>query len=350
MYLRSSIIIPFLILMLSISAHGQRSVNTYKYKYTLITTNYGIYSDDTTKAVGSHQKTIAAITLFLNNYSNDTLKYWGTNSTYTKIFTIINNNDFRILNIENKEPGLIRMNIPPHRSQKIKVPITMLRAPNGLTKLTFGMKLLQWENDDSPPNKKKYPIDIQSDAFPLRYGKSGIYFTMTAIFLPNKKLRQVLPQAGFYVLTDKDQALYKLTAAADNIVKPVDTLMYSMDGFGKFKYFTVHIKLTNNDSDTLRFFIIDCSSYESFITNNDKIQIGIWPCFKNEPTCIKIPPHQSYDQIVPIIFKGNKIRQGKKFKIGFALVKNVQQHIDLFSFDLSEHMNSYIWSNEITIP
>jgi predicted nucleic-acid-binding Zn-ribbon protein len=323
-------------------AFAQKSIHPDKYK--LVITNHGSYGTSGLNG-GLDLKFYIDVTAYLVNYSDDTLSYWGTDCN-SKLFTVPKNPYMHVTDVDCKNAGFFKVDIPPHRSQKIQLMLNPDKTPDKKIIVKISMRLFKWFKTGHFTPNSQHLIKILSDTLTMRYNKDhSEYFTKEDFGLKSSKQSLVLPERNFYLLTNKDRALYKLQVDQNKILKARDTTLYQI---GKCKFLNVPLKLYNNSNDTLKFMSMSCSWYEFYNTNSNKIAIPLWDCDKNIPDIIVVPPHSSFLRIIPLIYGENNIKVGAFFNLGMSLVKNDP---DIFDFDSSEYTSfNIIWSNGITIP
>lgn len=118
---------------------------------------------------------------------------------------------------------------------------------------------------------------------------------------------------------------------------------------GTTTFWVVPVTLTNNSTDTLKYYTWSCSWPKYYRVSNPKLNIDFKGCDKNYPYVMKLAPGVSNKKelrlVIPQTLDATKIN----FKIGLTIIKE-QVFIDQYD---REHYfkdpNNMIWSNEISM-
>jgi len=171
-------------------------------------------------------------------------------------------------------------------------------------------------------------------------------YLLLSFFMLTLCVSSSFAQAGKAKLTIEDRKNYILTIDKWQIKKPYDTTLIASKE--KFSFTKIPVRLTNNSKDTLRYITMSCSWEDIYTSNTKRIIILSGPCDKNIPTIAILPPHQSKNVYLPVIFKKSDTSV-KVFKIGINLQK--QDKLGNYnSVDLDSNIKNLIWSNEVHIP
>lgn len=295
-------------------------------------------------------KNYISITVFLNNNTNKTLYYQGSDC-YNMLFVLKHNPYFHLATDMCKNLSYSRMVLPPHRSQKMQVFLTIDKEPNKNVSLHINMNLYKWSGNKISANENKLSSKL-SDTIILHYNINHQSFWPREKFaILDKKEQRILPNKDIYLLTDADRKLYTLTIDEKQILKGHDTVVkvFKNNTSKKAKVVSVPVSLNNNSNDTLRFYSMTCSWFEFWDTNHQDIGISDWPCDKNIPEIVTIPPHQKYKKNLDIIYYST-VKQGTKYQVSMSLLKATSNSKWIWNFWSDEYVRfNKIWSNELTI-
>lgn len=108
--------------------------------------------------------------------------------------------------------------------------------------------------------------------------------------------------------------------------------------------------LTNNTTDTLRYFSMSCSWQDFYSVDNNKLKIEGALCGKNIPVILTLAPGQARTEEVRLLISQTMDASKIKFKIGFNLMKvsSIQKAFD-FDFQEEQKKKNVIWSNLISM-
>lgn len=308
-------------------------------RYTLILGRDGFSSFD--------GKNYTSLEVYLNNNSNDTLYYRGSDCD-NLLFSIKGNPYFRLDDKACYQSKFLKTALPPHRSQKMHLYLTMDKNPDRDIPLVINMKLYKWLGED-PKQYKYFPSVSLSDTTVMHYNsKHQIYYNREAFEILEKNERSILPDKDIYLLTENDLKLYTLTVDKDKISKPRDTIITNNDSI---KVILVPVILHNNSDETLSFYSMTCSWYVFFAINKkEDIWLPGWDCDKNIPQIITVAPHKDFARNLTIIYNAG-IKSGSSYRVSMSLLKAVPNKKYVWDFWPNEYVRfNKLWSNEIAIP
>lgn len=295
-------------------------------------------------------KSYTYLTIFLNNNSDETFYYQGTDC-YNLLFSLKRNSYFHLADDLCNNTVYSKMAVPPHRSQKMQIFLTMDKQPDRDVLLDLSMKLYKWEDQKTQQSRNLLPGKL-SDSTVLHYNSGHQYYwPILEDESLDKKAKRILPNKDIYLLSDSDRKLYTLVVDKKQISKPRDTVVktFRNKNPNHLKVVDVPVFIQNNSNDTLKFYSMSCSWFEFWDTDRNDVKIADWPCEKNVPEIITIPPHHKVKNALNIMY-GETIDIGSQYQISMSLLKvsdNLKRGL-FFSPDEYLHFNK-IWSNKITI-
>jgi len=317
--------------------------------YEIILTTNGSYFNG--------EKMYTSLSVFLNNNTDDVLYYTGA-ECYNQLFSLKPNPYFHLATDVCKNNRYTKMALPPHRSQKMEIFLTMAKEPDTTVALAITMKLYKWGDDENDLKKDHLLSGKLTDTVALHYdAKHTPYWPAEEFPLIEKKRNRILLNKDIYQLTDNDRKLYPLTIDKKHITQPHDTVVYVFKNHKpvklKVKVTNVPVSVHNNSNETLKFYSMSCSWYEFWATNQSDIKLADWECSKNSPEEIAIAPQQEYKRTLDIIYDLN-VKSGTEYQISMSLLK-VPDIVDWTSL-YAWYNRPYeyvrfnkIWSDKITI-
>lgn len=169
-------------------------------------------------------KNYTSITIFLNNNTNQTLYYRGADC-YNLLFSLKHSPYFHLATDMCKNTSYTKMVLPPHRSQKMEIFLTMDKEPDTNLSLDISMKLYKWTGEKIIEKRDELYGKL-SDTTILHYAKNHQYFWPREEFvLLDKKEQRILPNKDIYLLTDTDRKLYELKVDEKQISPSRDTIL-----------------------------------------------------------------------------------------------------------------------------
>ena len=267
-------------------------------------------------------KSYTSITIFLNNNTDQTLYYQGADCN-NLVFDLKHNSYFHLATDVCNTPVYSKMAIPPHRSQKMEIFLTMDKEPDKDVLLSMTMKLYKWEDSKVASQGKNALSGKLSDTIVLHYNDNHqAYSTRKEFETLDEKEKRILPDKDIYLLNDVDRKLYTLTADEKQITKPRDTVIttFRNNKSEKVKVINVPISVHNNSDDTLKFCTMTCSWYEFWDTDRPGVGLPNWPCDGNSPETVIILPHHKYEKRLAIIYNST-VKRGSQFRIRMSLLK-----------------------------
>ena len=110
----------------------------------------------------------------------------------------------------------------------------------------------------------------------------------------------------------------------------------------------VIVTLTNNSTDTLKYFSMSCSWQEFYSVSTEKLKIQQALCGKNVPVIIEIPPKQSETVTLDLILDPLSDAPEINLRIGFNLMKaSASQNRFDYDYEKQKLKGNIIWSNRI---
>ncbi|MEO3402545.1 hypothetical protein AAFN85_01485 [Mucilaginibacter sp. CAU 1740] len=314
--------------------------------YEIIVANNGFYS------TGGINYTFVEI--FLNNNSNETLYYRGTDC-YNSLFNLEPTPYFHLATDICKSGGYIKTAIPPHRSQKMRLFLTMDKMPDKTVSLGISMKLYRWADDNSDQQKQHPLLGRLTDTIILYYNlKHEISLPADESPSVERKKSRILLNKDIYQLTDNDRKLYPLIIDKKHITQPHDTVTYLFKNNKrvkvKMKVINVPAYIRNDSNDELQFYSMSCSWDEFWGTDCNEIKLPGWLCEKNVTKVITLAPHQEYRRTL-IITYDLSVKRGTEYRISMSLLKvPFTGDGGLFSQDPYDYVRyNKLWSGTVTI-
>jgi hypothetical protein len=299
---------------------------------------------------GFGEKNYKSIQVYLNNNSNDTLYYRGADCN-NLLFSIKSNPWFHLAG-DVCDPGkYIKATLPPHRSQKMELYLTMDKVPDHDVLVLINMKIYKWENGAVKDTKEESILGDFYDSTVLHYGANHQAYWTNEAKVMDQKEKSILPDKNIHLLTDNDRNMYRLTVENTRISTPRDTMITTFNHIKpkKAKVVTVPVKLYNNGNDTLKFYSMTCSWYDFFGTNQSGISIPVWGCAKNVPTTVVVAPHKTYRKNLTIVYD-HTIKSGTRYRISMSLLKDTGNLGDTWNYWTGEFIRfNKIWSNGIIV-
>lgn len=299
---------------------------------------------------GTGNKNYTSIEVYLNNNSNDTLMFRSADCS-NLLFSLNNNPYFHLAEDFCQQRTYIKAVLPPHRSEKMELYLTMDQNPDRDVRLHFNMELYRWTNNAADTHKGL--LKILSDSIVLHYNKNHQqYSLLKEIDLYNEKASSILPNKDIYLITNNDSKLYTLTIESANISVPRDTILknYKNKKFKKYRIITLPAVFRNESNDTLNFYSMTCSWEDFWDTNRSDVVLLRWPCENNMPKIIAVAPHQVYKRTLTI-FYNTEVKRDTQYRISMSLLRYPTYIKHDVLFWPSEYVRfNKIWSNEISIP
>ncbi|HEY9001191.1 MAG TPA: hypothetical protein VIM89_07550 [Mucilaginibacter sp.] len=328
------IAVIFVILLINSSIAQQQKI-----PYNVIIDRDGFSSFD--------GKSYTSITIFLNNNTSETLYYKGSDC-YNLLFKLKHNPYFHLATDICKDAKNSEITVPPHRSQKMELYLTMDKIPDRNVSLVVSMDLYKWTNNQV--NTKTLLASSLSDSTILHYNaQHQIYYPYNDFEMLDKKREGILLNKDIYLLTDEDRKRYILKVDENQVSRPRDTVIRLMGNKTKrAKVITVPIVVLNKTNEGLKFYSMSCSWGDFFDTDSKAITIPGWNCDKNVPYIITIPPHKEFKRNVNITYDSS-IKGGRKYRISMSLLKSDSTEREWF-FSPEDYVRyNKIWTDEITI-
>jgi hypothetical protein len=329
-------------IIFAVSLASDSFAQSQKYPFEIIIDRDGFSSFD--------GKNYISITIFLNNNTNEILYYQGSDC-YNVLFALKHNPYFHLTTDMCKNMVYSKKVLPPHRSQKMQIFLTMDKQPDKDVSLSVNMKLYKWAGNKINANEDELSGKL-SDTTILHYNSNHQSFWPRGEFaILDKKEERILPNKDIYLLTDADRKLYKLTVDEKQITKGRDTIVkvFNNNTSKKATVVSIPISLNNDSNDTLRFYSMTCSWFEFWETNRRDIGISGWACDNNIREIVNIPPHQEYKKRLDIIYDST-VKRGNQYQISMSLLKSSNDVKWIWNFWPDEYVRfNKIWSNELTI-
>jgi len=294
-------------------------------------------------------KNYTSITIFLNNNTNEALYYQGS-ECYNLLFNLKNNPYFHLANDICKDAKHSEILVPPHRSQKMEVYLTMDKSPDRSVSLVISMDLYKWASNKNNGNKRPMLVNRLSDSITLHYNvKHQIYYPYNVFEMLKKKEERILPNKDIYLLNGEDRKQYILKVDENQISSPRDTVLRMLGKkTQRAKSITVPVTVQNNSNAELKFYSMTCSWSEFFGTDSKDISIPGWACESNVPNIIIVAPHKEFRRNVNVTYDST-IKGGRKYRISMSLLKPDNTKRD-WVFSPGDYVRfNKIWTNEITI-
>jgi hypothetical protein len=288
---------------------------------------------------------------FIVNNSNDTLTYWGhdvedglngwlTNYRQTDLFTISKNKFMRLGDTDCIEPLFKRKTIPPHRSQLIPLKLFLSNTPNGIIRIKIDFKLYRrFGTENFEESTKNHVAEILTDSVILKFDNGN---TVTDWEKEAKKIRSIPPITDLHLLTDEERKHISITVDQTQ-VKRSSGRRYS---YIKGKVFLVHAVIHNKSDKVLKYLSRGESPEEYYHVDNQNFKIPDPISENNSPIIVTIPPNEERTEIIPIIFKVNKLKYTERLKVGININEDVPNYLSFFYFEGLKQFN-IIWSNEV---
>lgn len=300
---------------------------------------------------GSVERRYEVLRTFIVNYSNDTFKFWNTKCRTTELFSITKN-DFMHLTDECKNSEFEEMTIPPHRSLLIPLKLVIDKQPHEIVRLKVNMKFYRWfATDNFIEVRKNHPFEILNDTIILKYNKDGnSYYEKSDWKVQEQKTKSNLPTTKLYLLSAEDRKNYTVTADETKISRaPEEEFLYN-----KQKVFRIPITVHNNSNKPLKYYSMSCSWQEFYHINNENLKVGMSVCDKNIPIEVVVPSGSSHTDLMPFVYKKNKLKKREHFRIGLNINKmysdkRLIDYIDLLG-GYEDELRGYniVWSNDVS--
>jgi hypothetical protein len=287
---------------------------------------------------------------FVVNNSNDTVKYWGhdagdrpgfENCQYYDLFTVSENQYLHLVDTGCNNIPFKRTTIPPNRSQLIPLELSVENSPDTTVLLNIDLKLYFCYGSGSfEENKRNNNVEILRDSVMLKFHKGEFYNTGPT---EDRKTKFIPPLKDLHLLSDSERMFYKIVIDESKIKKAPN---WDYSNTKKGKGLLVPVTIYNNSNTVLKYFTWGCSFDEFYHINNDNFEVPGSPCETNSLIIISVEPHQSHTDIVHITFKGKKIKQTEKFKLGLNINEKIPSFYLVPFLDQLKQYN-IVWSDEV---
>jgi len=333
------------------------SGNKYKKPQKSIKPKFEMFIDNCQYQQSNSDYLLYVTLLFFNNTS-DTLKYIGTNCLYSSMYHVSNKNMI-ILNdacIQGYKIGYF--SFAPHQRVYIQLSLKFHEMPDTSFKFRLGMSLIKW-NDNT--KKKKYINENEVKHAPILWSQSWNFKTDRKhqdYGLSEEENRQLIlkePLPVYYALTQLDRKKYILSIDQRQVTRRDTIITKERENSTLYKekvpFIPIHLKLTNNSSDTLRYMSMSCSWLDYYQFNIKGLNIWDEGCSKNIPRILTVLPHRSVIFYMPVMYEKNRIVPNLHFKIGMSLQKYIsrQQPDNAYTYLLRSETSNLIWSNEVSV-
>ena len=296
-------------------------------------------------------KNYISIKISLNNNTNEILYYQGTDC-YNLLFDLKPNSYFHLAKDMCKNNSNSKTALPPHRSQKMQVLLSLDKELDKNILISLHMKLREWAGNKVAKQMNDDLSGKLSDTIVLHYNSNHHPFWPSEEFtIIKNREKLILPDKDIYLLTDSDRNLYKLTVNNEQTTKPRDTVIrvFKNNISRRANVVTVPVSVHNNSNEALRFYSMTCSWFEFWDTDNRAIELSTWGCQYNIPEIITVAPHQEYKKKLDVIYDST-VKGGTKYRIVMSLLKAPGDGKANWDFWPGEYTRfNKIWSNKITI-